>query len=135
MESRTSPIMGFAFVEFSPENGRLLAASSIRPTEYFCRWTSFDIDADETVPKRASGDVSDLAFDAGRDFQNIIDRTDNLSERDFRVDFGSSIRSRGQRSLILHECLGQHVALRIVKGRAHAGRADVQTENEFLSQD
>ena len=79
--------------------------------------------------------IPDLAFNFRRLRKSVIDRRGNLYECQTGVDLGSTAFRRRQSPLVLYESLGQHSPFPVIKRRAHAGRADVQAEDELLSQE
>ena len=133
MKSRAGPIMCCSLVELAPEIVDVGSAPRIRPSEDFRCRLSISINPHEAVPERARCDVSDLTVD--RVLQYVVDRLDDLFERDIGVDLRPAVIRCRECAFIFYKRVRQHSPANIVESRADTGRADIQSEYEFLGQD
>ena len=134
MKSRTGPIVNRDLIEASFQIAGISAASCIGPAEDLGGWLPVSIDTDKAVPEGTCRDVRLIGELIGVLGKYVGYKREDLSECLARVNLGTAVVGRGKRALVLHERVGQYPATLVIERRAHAGRADVETEDETLSQ-
>jgi len=134
MKTRPGSVMDLVFVKSFSKNGDKVPTTRIRPTENFRCRLSIPVHTYQAVPERCLRYAFDLDASSRGLFQNVINRPDDLPESNLGIDLRTAVVGRSQRTLVLHHRAAYEIAFEIVQPGAHAGRADVQTEYEFLSQ-
>lgn len=134
MKRRPGAVVDQGLVESLSKRPGTVSAAGIGPPEHFRRRPALSIHTDEAVPECTRRDVRDLAPNIRGAGENVIDRSYRLFECDIGVDLKPALAGRIERTVVFYKCFGDHLTTIVVERGAYAGRADVQTEDELLSQ-